>query len=751
MGEVFLAWDDRLRRQVAIKRIRADLPVTDGRRRRFRLEARAAAGLGHPAIVQVHDILEEPTGDAIVMEYVEGRTLAVAMRHGSIDVATALDYGRQIAEGLTAAHAQGFLHRDLKAQNVMVTPEGRCKILDFGLAKHLHGLDDSITRDGAILGTLRTMSPEQASGGEVDVRTDLYALGVILYEILTGHPVFRGESAKQVAFQVVTTLPPPLRALRPELPLQLCQLVDSLLAKDPVDRPSRATEVVEVLADLADQPEIYQLKSVRRSTRQHAGSDDPTQHYASTEPLSLPHAESLGVDTAVPRFEESSAINRWRPGARMARWSIALLGLACLVALLASINQTNQTNQTAPTGPATEMSLVATLAPTPYELCQEGFQYLDHYYRDGYLEKAIATFEQAIAAKPDYALAFSGLGRTYRQLFRRKRDKVWLTQALSSARRAVELEPQLTHARVTLAWVWTAHGDFELAAQELEALQSLDPLNADVHRALAHLAAADNRQEDAIRHGRDAIRLAPDSWPLHAELGILLQKSGQYEQAAEAFEAATRLAPNNPVLHLNLGAIYYFKGLYDEAASAFQKSIEIHPYASTYSNLGTLYFFRGKYREAAEVFERAVELDANKYLHWANLGDAYRALPDRHDLAAEAFLRATQLLEDQLREHPQNTELRSRLALYQSKRGHCPAALEIASALEPVESHVASTQYRIALAYELCNDRDRALRALEMALAAGYALHEVRQEPDLVHLREDVRFHRLALRFRSES
>ena len=114
-------------------------------------------------------------------------------------------------------------------------------------------------------------------------------------------------------------------------------------------------------------------------------------------------------------------------------------------------------------------------------------------------------------------------------------------------------------------------------------------------------------------------------------------------------------------------------------------------------------------------------------------------------------MRATQLLEEELTEHPENTELRSRLALYQGKRNLCPAALEIASALEPVESHLTSIQYRIALVYELCSERDRALRALEMALASGYALHEVHQEPDLVRLREDIRFHRLVLQLRSDS
>lgn len=265
MGEVFLAWDRRLARHVALKRIRPDVQSTPERRERFRREARAAAALSHPAIVRVYDLLEDEAGDSLVMEYVEGWSLAQQMAEGAIGEAQAVRLARQVAEGLASAHALGFIHRDLKAENVMVTADGQAKILDFGLAKNVaikaatETADDSLTREGAVLGTLRTMSPEQAGGEEVDARSDLYSLGVLLYEMLTGRSPFQGGSPLQIHRRVLTERPVPPRLLRPELPAELSNLVESLLEKDPSKRPQSAAEVAEALERIGTAGGLSQL------------------------------------------------------------------------------------------------------------------------------------------------------------------------------------------------------------------------------------------------------------------------------------------------------------------------------------------------------------------------------------------------------------------------------------------------------------------------------------------------------------
>jgi serine/threonine-protein kinase len=252
MGEVFLAWDERLERRVAIKRIRLDAGLSNEQRERFRREARLAARLSHRAIVQIHDLVTEGSEDAIVLEYVEGHTLTERLAAGRMEMAEALSLAREIAAGLAAAHGAGLIHRDLKAANVIVTRDGQAKILDFGLARALHGAEETpLTRQGIVVGTLHTMSPEQARGREVDERSDLFSFGVLLYEMLTGRLPFQGEDCAAVLWQVAHEPPPRPRSLRPDLPAAAESLLERLLAKDRRERPGSAREVMRDLERIA--------------------------------------------------------------------------------------------------------------------------------------------------------------------------------------------------------------------------------------------------------------------------------------------------------------------------------------------------------------------------------------------------------------------------------------------------------------------------------------------------------------------
>ncbi|HEX4962044.1 MAG TPA: serine/threonine-protein kinase [Thermoanaerobaculia bacterium] len=251
MGEVFLAYDSRLDRRVAIKRIRPG-PVKPVSRERFRREAQLAARLSHSAIVQVYDILEEEESEYIVMEYVEGTTLRDQVRQGPMDVRAALELARELAAGLDTAHRQGIIHRDLKTENVLLSTSGGAKILDFGIAKRLLDSEEaSLTAESAILGTCRAMSPEQASGAPLAPSTDLFALGVLLYETLTGISPFEAESQASTLSRVILYRQEPAHKLNPAIPWQLSKLIDRLLEKTAALRPGSAAEVRRELEEIA--------------------------------------------------------------------------------------------------------------------------------------------------------------------------------------------------------------------------------------------------------------------------------------------------------------------------------------------------------------------------------------------------------------------------------------------------------------------------------------------------------------------
>ncbi len=333
MGEVFLAYDERLERRVAIKRIRWGPRTTAGAHERFRREARAAARLNHPAIVQVYDLVagdgnggEEDSGDAIIMEYVLGRPLSSLVGGPELTPALAASLAREIAEGLAHAHAAGFVHRDLKADNVMVTGAGHAKILDFGLAKPvLPTGEESLTADGAVLGTYHSMSPEQAGGGEVDERSDLFSLGSLLYEMLAGRAPFRGANPLETLKRVLTDTPPPLAVLRPDLPAPLTALVSRLLAKDREARPRSAAEVAQSLAEIASLAGLPAVANAETAAPGSGWSELPT---GPAPAAALPRHPAAPVPTS-----GTSALRR-RPRVLTALVTAVLLTLAAVGVLL---------------------------------------------------------------------------------------------------------------------------------------------------------------------------------------------------------------------------------------------------------------------------------------------------------------------------------------------------------------------------------------------------------------------------------
>lgn len=319
MGEVYRAWDQRLERYVALKRLRAG--GSPDERASLLREARAAARVRHPGIVQIHDVVSAPEGDAIVMEWIEGATLAELARGRALPLGTVLEVVGQVAEALQAAHALGLVHRDLKAENVMLGADGRPKVLDFGLARPARpepgeGASEAGTAslpEGSVVGTFRAMSPEQARGLRVDFRSDLFALGVLLYELLAGRSPFAGPTPTDTLLRVCLHEPEPLLALRPDAPLSLAALVARLLEKDPSRRPASAGEVAAELRRLSSGgAEPAPEGSWRNAATGYAGAPPPPAPTPGSRARAL--ARLAGPAAALALAAVLLAAHaRWRP------------------------------------------------------------------------------------------------------------------------------------------------------------------------------------------------------------------------------------------------------------------------------------------------------------------------------------------------------------------------------------------------------------------------------------------------------
>jgi serine/threonine-protein kinase len=317
MGVVYKAEDPNLDRVVALKTIMLDKDA-EGRaeyQKRFMVEAKAAGKLTHPNIVTAYDFGEVDGVAYLAMELVEGTDLRKRVQTGAIPAAEAVEIGCQIAEGLAFAHQRGVVHRDIKPANIMLPERGPAKVMDFGLARMR--VADHKTSTGIVLGTPRYMSPEQISGQPVDQRSDIFSLGIVLWEMLTGKRLFSGTEMAQVSHSITYDEHEPPTRVNPELPAMLDFVVARALKKDPAVRYQDADEMA---ADLHTC--LAELRS-RESAPDEAGEGSRTLKLGDSEPtVGAPAASAIVTDTRLPlsrHFDSSAALRRLTKASRMGR------------------------------------------------------------------------------------------------------------------------------------------------------------------------------------------------------------------------------------------------------------------------------------------------------------------------------------------------------------------------------------------------------------------------------------------------
>jgi serine/threonine-protein kinase len=407
MGEVWLAYDPRLDRQVAVKRIRSHDPLDPARRSRLRREARLAASLQHPAIVQVFDLVTEGEADHIVFELVSGETLERSLaERGTPPLPRGLTIARQLAEGLAYAHARGVVHRDLKCENILLPSEGDgAKITDFGIARRTEGdkAGETLTQEGVVVGTYRAMAPEILRGRGADHRSDLFSFGVLLYELFTGSSPFLAETGPATAGRILHHRPATAIEVSGRLPPALSALIDRLLEKEPELRPRNATEVAQLLASFAETAreesdetlEVGPLLSTEADSQPAPLGDSPPVAPVSEVAEVAEVPEIAGESRLDPRATSGSSPELRPlppPPRRRGLLATSLAAVAILVGVVIFIR---------PTPPPTDPLLAAVLAPAlvgekePGE-SSEADDLLAFALRNG-LTRAVGSFEGVYA------------------------------------------------------------------------------------------------------------------------------------------------------------------------------------------------------------------------------------------------------------------------------------------------------------------------------------------------------------------
>ncbi|HVS04189.1 MAG TPA: protein kinase [Thermoanaerobaculia bacterium] len=608
MGEVYRAEDTRLGREVALKILPSGAAGDGERLARFEREARAVAALNHPNIVTLFSVEEDAGVAFYVMELVPGRTLAEEIPAGGMELGRFWEAAVPLADALAAAHQRGLVHRDLKPGNVMVRDDGRVKVLDFGLAKLVGGEEGSpspeastelVTRAGAALGTVPYMAPEQVTGRPVDERTDLFALGVVLYEMASGRRPFVGGSAGEVFSAILRDAPPPLGEARPGVSPGLAELVHRCLQKEPEWRPGSAAEVRDRLAELARE------QAVQRRDRPSSIAVLP---FADMSPQKdqdyfcegmaeeiigrLAKLEGLHVASRTASFQFQGAADMAAIGERLRVESVLegsvrkagsrLRVTAQLIEVAGGFHLWSETydreledvfaiQDEIAESVAAALRLILTprerqaIQRPPARSLEAYEQYLRgrrlfHDYGRRVLKQSRALFERAAELDPGYALAHAGIAdasSTLHLYFETLPEHA--ERAERASRRALELAPDLAEAHVSRALALSLNGRHDEAEKEYETALRLDPKLFDGYYLYARDAVLQGKMEKAARLFEEAARMRPeDAQALLLVMQVYRTFVGEASAARRGLERAQRHLELNPgdarILYLGAGA-----------------------------------------------------------------------------------------------------------------------------------------------------------------------------------------------------
>jgi serine/threonine-protein kinase len=591
MGEVWKAHDDNLDRDVAIKMLLRGTLGHTTRRERFRREALVLSRLSHPGVATIFDFDVQQGFDFLVMEYVAGGTLESKLKQGPLPIPEILSIGSAVAEALDNAHRQGVLHRDLKPGNIVFTADGHPKILDFGIAVLLSGEDSSgrMTAPGMIVGSLPYMAPEQLFGQADDARTDIYALGALLFEMTTGKQPFVKDRPESLMFAIINTTAPSVRSLRPDAPDALDRLITECLKKEPAQRPESAAVVAQALRGIRDGvPSAalpLQARDVIRSVAvlplRNLSNDSSQEYFADgmTESIisDLARIKALRVISRTSVMSYKGSAKSLPDIARDLNVDAILEGSALLV------------------GKRVRVSVQLVSARTDETLWAE------RYDRD--LEDVLSLqSELAERVAREIEIQLSPVEET--QLARRKTVNPEAHLAYLKARHVL-LSGSMDATDAAHRYV--------MKALEIDPGYSLawcalaDSITWGAIRGISEPVSA---MKEAIAAVNKALELDPNLADAHASKGLILTHSGEMAEGLRSLQRAVELNPGHSAAHNLLGRALYSYERFPEALAAIDKSVTLDPVSMlAYTGAGDAYYFARQYEKSILNYRLSLELD----------------------------------------------------------------------------------------------------------------------------------------------
>lgn len=794
MGEVYLATDVRLKRKVALKLLPPDLTNNRERLQRFEQEARAISALNHPNILTIYDIGKHEDCNFIATEYIDGLTWRRQASSGPTTITEIIETATQVAIALSAAHESGIVHRDIKPENVMLRRDGIVKVLDFGLAKSIDTPTNSsfsqmptrmvATDPGTVMGTVSYMSPEQTRGTDVDARTDVWSLGVVIYELVSGTLPFAGETTSDVIASILKTRPRPLSEVAPKVHPELQRIVSKCLSFDKADRYATATELS---ADLKKLKQELELNSRLSSTAHEETIIGDSMALAS--PAAIETDAGTRIQTRIETPSPSRSI-----------WKVLLpvLGGLVFVALIGYFGfksvGTNPTNATP----------IDTIAVLPFT---NGAQNPDaEYLSDGITESLINSLSQLPSLKVKSASSvFRYKGKTtdvqaigkelkvgavlvgdVKQLgnqllinvelidvadghhiwgnqYARQPDDVLviqrgITQEVTSQLRVkwTQVDKDRLAKRTTdnpeayrLYLKGRYHAvkmtpqDFEKGIAYLREAITIDPGYALAYSGLSFYYVQSLDQilppKEAMEKARNAavqaISLDDTLSEAHIALGFVYwQYDWNWKQAEYEFAKAIELNPNSSEAHGTYGFFLVLMGRFDEGLKEVDKANDASPLSIEMSLYGAPgYYFSRRYPEAIDKATKAIEFAPDFWLPHLIAGRAHEKLGN-YDAALDEYKKAHAI-------DSNSPEILMDLGRVYGLKGDKGEALKVLKELEERRKTTYVSPFQIAMVHLGLGDKDKCLASLEEAFTArSWYMTWLRVAPELDPLRSDPRY-----------